>query len=561
MYLQFADDCNTNHQLYFFGLFQVRIRGDCMLKFFRKHARGWFMLLFMAIIILVFVFYFGTDRGSQKTSAVAIIDGRAISEGQYYNEYSKVMDMVKDRYGGALTADMLKQMDLKKMAYDSLMNRQIIISKARDFKMQVSDDEVRQSIMSIPALLTEGRFDQSKYNQFLRFNKMTAEDFETGQKVSLAAAKIESIIREGIKVSDQEAFDMYSLQNQKINLHFVKISGSALAQHVTASQNDLGEYLRENTDAFRVPEQFKVKYLYFPGAAYTQADISTTDIRDVYNRYKDSYKDKDGKSLSLEQAAPAIARQIKQNQGMQNALAEAKKAHDTIYQEENFDTYAQDHNLQPHTTGFFPVNAPPQPLAGLKDFALQLAGLEKNETTRVLGTEAGYYIIRVEDKKAAYTPALKEVENEVRRQYLRTQRDKNAAAEADSILEQLRGGESIEKLARQKGLSIGETGFFLPGNVIPKIGDHPGSMEELLSLSPSRPYPEKPLVIDDTYVILKLKEVTAPDMNDFEIKKEVYRKVAVNLKRDEAVKSWLEGNKEQMVREKRLKINKRAEDL
>ncbi|HOE80752.1 MAG TPA: hypothetical protein PLX82_11340, partial [Smithellaceae bacterium] len=202
-----------------------------------------------------------------------------------------------------------------------------------------------------------------------------------------------------------------------------------------------------------------------------------------------------------------------------------------------------------------------QPLAGLKDLALQLAGLGKNETTRVLGTEAGYYIIRVEDKKAAYTPALKEVENEVRRQYLRTQRDKNAAAEADSILERLRGGESIEKLARQRGLSISETGFFLPGNVIPKIGDHPGSMEELLSLSPSRPYPEKPLVIDDTYVILKLKEVTAPDMNDFEIKKEVYRKVAVNLKRDEAVKSWLEGNKEQMIREKRLKINKRAEDL
>jgi peptidyl-prolyl cis-trans isomerase D len=532
-----------------------------MLKFFRKHARGWFMLLFMAIIILVFVFYFGTDRGSQRTSAVAIIDGRVISEGQYYNEYSKMMDIVKDRYGGALTADMLKQMDLKKMAYDSLMNRQIIISKARDFKIQVSDDEVRQSIMLIPALLTDGRFDQGKYNQFLRFNKMTAEDFEMGQKVSLAATKIESIIREGIKVSDQEAFDLYLLQSQKINLHFVKISGAALAQRVAASQNDLEDYLRENASAFRVPEQFKVKYLYFPGAAYAPADISTADIRDVYNRHKDSYKGKDGQSLSLEQAASAIARQIKQNQGMQNALAEAKKAHDTIYQEENFDTYAQDHNLQPRTTGFFPVNAPPQPLAGLKDLALQLAGMEKNETTRVLGTEAGYYIIRVEDKKAAYTPALKEIENEVRHQYLQAQLDKNAAAEADSMFEQLRGGESIEKLARQKGLAVQETGFFLPGNVIPKIGDHPDAMEELLSLSSSRPYPEKPLAAGDAYVIFKLKDITAPELDDFEIKKEVYRKVAANLKRDEVVKSWLEGNKEQMIREKRLKINKRAEDL
>ncbi len=46
-----------------------------MLKFFRKHARGWFMLVFMAIIIFVFVLYFGTDRGSRAANALAVVDG------------------------------------------------------------------------------------------------------------------------------------------------------------------------------------------------------------------------------------------------------------------------------------------------------------------------------------------------------------------------------------------------------------------------------------------------------------------------------------------------------
>ncbi len=559
MYLHFKDDCNTD-STNFYGLSNIRIRGDRMLKFFRKHARGWFMLLFMAIIILVFVFYFGTDRSSQRASAVAIIDGRAISESQYYNEYSKMTDIVKDRYGGALTADMLKQMDLKKMAYDSLLNRQIIISKARDFKMQVSDGEVMQTIMAMPALLTDGKFDRNKYNQFLRFNKITAEEFESGQKVSLAAAKIESIIREGIKVSDQEVFDLYSQQNQKINLQFVRIS-TANARIPAPTPGELEEYLRENSGAFRVPEQFKVRYLYFPGRSYAPVEISAIDVRDTYNRHKDSFMGKGGKPLSLEQAAPLITAQMKQNLGMQTALAEAKKAHDTIYQEQNFDAYAREHNLSPGTAGFFPINSPPQPLAGLKDLASQLAGLEKNETTRVLGTENGYYIILIEDKKAAYTPALKDVENEVRRQYLQQQRDKVTAAEADELIGKLRGGESMEKLARQKGLIIQETGFFLPGNVIPKVGDHPEAMEDLMLLCTSRPYMDKPLAAGDTYIIVKLKDITAPDPEDFEIKKEVYRRAALNLKRDEAVKSWLEKNKEQMVREKRLKINKEAKDL
>ena len=130
-----------------------------MLKFFRKHARGWFMLVFMGVIIFVFVLYFGTDRGAQTTNALAVVDGIVISDAEYYNEYSKLTDAVRARYGGALTADMLKQMDLKKVAYDTLINRQIVVAKAKDLKLKVSDDELREMITAMPALQTDGKFD------------------------------------------------------------------------------------------------------------------------------------------------------------------------------------------------------------------------------------------------------------------------------------------------------------------------------------------------------------------------------------------------------------------
>jgi len=229
-----------------------------MLKFFRKHARGWFMLVFMAIIIFVFVLYFGTDRGMQTANALAVVDGVVITESEYYNEYSKMTDMVRARYGAALTADMLKQMDLKKMAYDSLINRQIIIAKARDLKLQVSDDELRQMIMAMPAVQTDGKFDSSKYKQLLRYNKLTAEDFEAGQKVNLAAGKIETIIREGIKVSDREVLDLYALQNQKINLLFIQIAGADLAGRVKPTAGDLEIILRITAMPSACPNRSKL---------------------------------------------------------------------------------------------------------------------------------------------------------------------------------------------------------------------------------------------------------------------------------------------------------------
>ena len=207
------------------------------------------------------------------------------------------------------------------------------------------------------------------------------------------------------------------------------------------------------------------------------------------------------------------------------------------------------------------LNKPPLALASLKDLAQQLAGLQKNDISRAMATDSGYYVIRIDDKKASYTPPLKDIENDVRQIYLKSEQDKIAAEEAATMLEKLRKGETLDKFAQEKGFKIQETGLFQPGNVIPKLGSHPEAMEMLLSLSLNHPYAEKPLKINNTHVIFKLREMSALDMKDFEAKKEIYKQVVMNLKREEAMKSWLEGNKTAMIKEKRLKINKEAKDL
>ena len=561
MYLQFDPLCNTNGRNDPDYEFHHHFRGDAMLKFFRKHARGWFMLVFMGIIIFVFVLYFGTDRSMQTANALAVVDGFVVTESDYYNEYSKMTDMVKAQYGSALTADMLKQMDLRKMAYDNLINRQAIIARAKDMKMQVSDEELRRMIMAMPALQADGKFDNDKYKQLLRYNRMTAEDFEAGQKVSMAAGKIETIILEGIKVSDQEVLDLYTLQNQKINLSFMAVAGSDVVGKINPATGDLESYLKNNSNAFRVAEQAKIQYLYFAGEAFPPAEISASDIRDHYNRHKDSYKGRDGKPLTPEQAAPIIAREMKQNRGMQEAYLEAKKAHDTIYQEENFEETAAKHKLKIQTVDFFPLNKPPQALASVKDLAQELAGLQRKDISKVLSTDDGYFVIRLNDKKAAYTPQLKNIEADVRQGYLKSEQERMAAKEAVTLLEKLRKGENMEKLAAAKGLKIQETGFFQPGSTIPKLGINPDAVNVLVSLSPSHPYPEKPIVINNSQIIFKLKDVSELDMKDFEAKMEIYRKVAMNLKREETMKSWLEGTKAALMKEKRLKIHKEIKDL
>jgi len=351
------------------------------------------------------------------------------------------------------------------------------------------------------------------------------------------------------------------LQNQKINLNFVQISGSNLKDQIKPTAGDLENYLKNNSAAFRVPEQVKIKYLYFNRATFSPAEISLSDIRDYYDRRKDSFKDKDGKFKGLEQATPIIIQELKQSRGMQNAYSEAKKAHDTIYQEENFDAYAAQNNLRVQIIDFFPLNKPPQTFASIKNLAQELAALQKKDISKVLAADEGFFLISIEDKKPAYTPPLKNIENEVLQSYLKEEQDKKAAGEAATMLDKLQKGEILEKLALAKGFKVQETGLFQPGNVIPKLGSQPEAMPMLLALSLSHPYAEKPMKINNMNVIFKLKEMSLLDTADFKAKKEIYRKVAMNLKREEAMKSWLEGNKAAMIKEKRLKINKDSKDL
>ena len=532
-----------------------------MLSFLRRNARSWLMYIILGIIIFVFVLYFGSNKASRAAEAIAVIDGRIISEGEFQDEYGRLMDMARLRYGAKLTPETLKEMGLKKMAYNNLLRRQIIISKAADLKVQVSDEELRNMIMSLPALQTDGVFDERKYQQLLRYNKSSAEDFENMQKINLMANKIEALIRDGIKVSDKEILDVYVIQNQKINVNFVQVAGRDIKKKIVPSEAELENYLKNNSNLFRKAEQVKIKYLSFAGNDFAPADTSDSDLRDYYSRNKDKYKTKDGKQLQFAEARGAVINELMKLRGMQIAYTEAKKAHDIIYQEDNFEAYAVKNKLKISSLDFFPLNKSPQEFASVKDLTTTLMDLQKNEISKVIKTDNSYYIVRVVDKKASYLPKLEDIRNEVEKYFVESEKQNMAEKEAGAILAGLKKGDALDKIAREKGLKINETGLFKPGNIIPKVGVSQEATEALLQLTANKPYTDKPFRINNSYLVFKFKDASNIDLKDFDAKKDSDKKIFTYIKREEALQTWLEGNKEGMKKEGRIKINKDMKEL
>lgn len=537
-----------------------------MLSTMRKNAKNWFIKVLLFMIIIVFIAYFGTTKGREMSEPIATLDGKAITYGDYYKEYQNLMEIFRSQLGDKLTDEMLKKLDLKQQAYDSVINSAIVQTKAAELNITVTDDEVKQVILAYPAFHVNGAFDERTYQMALRSMKLTPEEFETMQKRGLMTLKVESLIQGGIKISEKEVFDLYSLQNEKINISFVRIAPRDVSGRVTPSQGELEAYLKEHGDEFRVQDRVQLKYLVFRGDAYQDsAKITEADIADYYARNKEKFsrKTKDGKTtvLPLAEVRDRVVAEVRKINGMYAAADHAKKAHDTIYQDEKLDAYAAQNKLTVHTTGYFSAAGIPDEFKEIRDFGKSVFGLQKDEISRVVSDEKAYYLFKLADKKPSYIPVLKDVRADVEKRYVTAEAQKLSRKEAEAIIERTKKGEKLASIAQQKGLKVDETGLFSPGEKIPKIGTSKELGEALYQLSEKSPNASSPYYIDGGVIVVQFKERGALDNKDYAAKKSPLMGMLLRMKMKETVSSWLEGNRAAMIKDGRLKIKKEVKAL
>ena len=262
-----------------------------LLNLMRKHARNWLMKIILGIIVIVFVFYFGSMGGKQRTERIAMLDGKPIVYADFQREYQNLLDMYRQRLGQGLTEEMLKALNLKQQALDNLVNQSIVLKKAEEMNIRVTVEDVKAAILSYPAFQRDGVFNERIYEQTLRTNKMSPEEFEESQKKMLITLKVEDLIQDGVKVSDQEIHDLYLMQKEKIDIAFIQISPQTFVAGVKPTQADLEAFLKAREGQFRVPEQVQVKYLAFMARDYAAtAKISDAEINDYYERNKSQWK-------------------------------------------------------------------------------------------------------------------------------------------------------------------------------------------------------------------------------------------------------------------------------
>jgi peptidyl-prolyl cis-trans isomerase D len=125
----------------------------------------------------------------------AKVNGELIDPKDYAETLQAMTKQYREMMGSSFTEKMAEELKLGERALDSLVSQVLLLQEAKRLGLQVSDEELRESIESVPYFQVGGQFDRRNYERFLRLNRMTAEDFEPDQRDRLLISKISNLIR------------------------------------------------------------------------------------------------------------------------------------------------------------------------------------------------------------------------------------------------------------------------------------------------------------------------------------------------------------------------------
>jgi peptidyl-prolyl cis-trans isomerase D len=491
-----------------------------MLSFMRKHAKSWLIKPALMAIVVVFVFWGIQSYREKKVMTVAYVDGNPITLQEYHETYRNMVELYRDKFKDAFSEDLLKALNLEQQALNSLIRDRLMTWGAHRLGIEVGEDELREKIASYEAFQRGGKFDQRLYLRVLEYSRTTPVDFEETERRLILTSKVTNFIKDFAKVSDEEVFDTYRYQNQKVNLSFVAFKPSMYVDETEISDEEMTQYYDKYKENYRVPSQVKVGYISLP--------------------FKDFEKE-------VEQAEEEKAERAEEL-----AFQKMEEIYGHLITEHDLKKTAENSNLSFLETEFFGQDQPPEIFASDKRFVNTMFALKIGEISHILKLPNGYCVVQILDKKESYIADLASVAQKVREDLVYRKSEEIASDHANEFFQGIGEGKDLSDLAQIYGLDVEETGYFKRSESIPKMGNIPEIKEAAFSLTHENPYPEKVYRSSDGYVIFQLKSKEDVTEETFSSEKEKFKERLLFQRTQRLLEEWLAYLRE----EANVKINK-----
>jgi peptidyl-prolyl cis-trans isomerase D len=454
-----------------------------MLDRMRRH-RGWLKWSLALVVLSFILLYIPWNRMQSgapvsSNSVVATVDGREITVARFQRVYRQQMQTYRNAYGGNLDERMLKQLGVDQRILQGLIEEEAALAEAENLGISASDEEVRTRIMSLPTFQENGHFvGEARYRKMLEMANppLRPEDYEEQIRRGIVMEKLQGALTDWITVSDKDVETGFRHRNEKVKLAVVNFPADKFREATTATDAEVSAWFESHKSDYKIPEKRKIKFALIDTQPMRERmKVAQGDIERYYQENEKQYSTPEQvrashilfKTEGKDEAA--VRTQV------EAVLKRAKSGEDFAKLANEF----TDEEVGKTRGGDLDFFGRGQMAKEFEDAAF---ALKPGEISDIVKSPFGLHIIKVTDKKAASTRPLAEVKAQIEDQIKSERAQTEGQRLADELDKQINKPADLDTIAKNRGLTVSESGFFAREEPIAGLGMAPAVAERAFEM-------------------------------------------------------------------------------
>jgi peptidyl-prolyl cis-trans isomerase D len=367
-----------------------------MLRLMRRHAGSWVIKLLLGAIVIVFIFWGVGSFRAQRGGRVAMVNGDQI-------------------------------------------------------KCRVSEKELADAILHIPAFQSAGAFDKYLYKNVLDRLRMTPEAFEAAQKDQMLIDQLRTLVTSNAKVSDQEVREWFNWLNTSVDIEYAFFDPSRY-KNARPSEEQIKAFYEKHKENYKTDPMIKVRYVHFDPKEYrSKVKLSDSEAREYYDENLESFK------IPKKVVARHILIKVSPDadpETVKKTKEKALKIYKLAKEGKDFAELAKKYSEGPsrNNGGYLGEFTKESMVKPFSDKAFSMKAGEISEPVR---TRFGWHIIKVEKIIDAHTTPFKDAEKDIEKKLTDNKAKSLAYDAAESVSDIAYDGDDLIKAAKERHLKHG----------------------------------------------------------------------------------------------------------
>jgi peptidyl-prolyl cis-trans isomerase D len=427
-----------------------------VMRRFRKSLQIGLLVIIAAFVASLFVFGATGSKfgGGETRDSVATVNGETIPIERFQRRYQSYLEAYAQIYRDRFSTEMAERLGLPQQVLGDLVQEALIVQRATAEGLSVSDEELNARIHAIPLFQENGRFVLKRYQEMLKRRGYTPAAFESEIRREMTRAKVETAVRNGVKVSDSELEQAFRLRREEVRAAWALVEVAPIVAGANATDEELTTYLAQHPDEFRQPDRRRVQYVTLTPKDFA-TPVTDADVEKFYKEHQSEYE------TPRQVRASHVLIRVPETGGSEGEDKARAKVADVIRRAKagaDFGKLAQEVSEDTAT-------APRGGDLGLvgqgemvPQFEQALFALKKGEVSpEPVRTPFGFHAIKVVDIQEASRKPVKEVAPQIKSRLAAESGERVAKAKAEELRGPLQAAKDFMAEAKTLGLAPIET--------------------------------------------------------------------------------------------------------